>query len=56
MKIGVLAFVTEQSGEAGIIARRAEVLGFKSFWVPEHLIIHVQYTPVIRVLLTGKFH
>lgn len=33
MQIGVLAFLTEQSGEPGAIAHEAENLGFGSFWV-----------------------
>ena len=36
MQIGVLAFLTEQSGEPGAIAQEAERLGFESFWVAEH--------------------
>lgn len=39
MQIGVLAFLTEQSGEPGNLAHEAERLGFESFWVAEHLVI-----------------
>ncbi len=39
MQIGVLAFLTEQSGEPGMLAQEAERLGLESFWVAEHLII-----------------
>lgn len=44
MHIGVLAFLTEQSGQPGSIAREAEHLGFESFWVAEHLVIPSHYT------------
>ena len=44
MHIGVLAFLTEQSGEPGAAARTAEDLGFESFWVAEHLVIPSHYT------------
>jgi probable F420-dependent oxidoreductase len=44
MKIGVLAFLTEQSGNPGAIAREAENLGFESFWVAEHMVMPSQYT------------
>ena len=44
MQIGVLAFLTEQSGEPGAIAQEAERLGFESFWVAEHLVIPTHST------------
>ena len=44
MNIGVLAFLTEQSGAPGAIAREAENLGFESFWVAEHLVMPSHYT------------
>jgi probable F420-dependent oxidoreductase len=44
MKIGVLAFLTEQSGNPGAIAREAESLGFESFWVAEHMVMPSHYT------------
>ncbi len=44
MKIGVLAFLTEQSGNPGAIARKAEELGCESFWVAEHLVMPTHYT------------
>jgi probable F420-dependent oxidoreductase len=44
MKIGVLAFLTEQSGNPGSIAREAENLGFESFWVAEHMVMPSHYT------------
>jgi probable F420-dependent oxidoreductase len=44
MNIGVLAFLTEQSGNPGGIAREAENLGFESFWVAEHMVMPSHYT------------
>ncbi len=44
MKIGVLAFLTEKSGDPGAIAREAESVGFESFFVAEHLVMPSQYT------------
>jgi len=43
MKIGVLAFITETSIDTMTFARKAESLGFDSFYLPEHPII-----PVVR--------
>jgi hypothetical protein len=43
MKIGVLAFITETSIDTMTFARKAESLGFDSFFLPEHPII-----PVVR--------
>ena len=39
MKIGVWIFATDYSVDPGVLAQRAEELGFASFWVPEHAII-----------------
>jgi probable F420-dependent oxidoreductase len=44
VKIGVLAFLTEQSGNPGAIAREAENLGFESFWVAEHMVMPTSYS------------
>ncbi len=44
MKIGVLTFLTEKSGEPGAIAREAENVGFESFFVAEHLVMPSHYT------------
>jgi probable F420-dependent oxidoreductase len=44
MKIGVLAFLTEQSGNPGAIAAEAERLGFDSFWVAEHMVMPTRYS------------
>jgi probable F420-dependent oxidoreductase len=39
MNIGFLMIATKQSGDLAAIARRAEEIGFDSFWIPEHPII-----------------
>ena len=44
MKIGVLTFLTDHSGNPGAIAREAENLGFESFYVAEHLAVPTTYT------------
>ena len=44
MKIGIGAFLTEQSGNPGAIALAAERAGFESFWVAEHLAIPASYS------------
>jgi probable F420-dependent oxidoreductase len=41
MKIGVEAFITDSSIDPGAFAKRAEELGFESFFLPEHPIIPV---------------
>jgi probable F420-dependent oxidoreductase len=41
MKIGVFLLASAQSADPAIVARRAEELGFSSFWVPEHPILPV---------------
>jgi probable F420-dependent oxidoreductase len=42
MKIGVFVFQTDDVLDPAVLAKRAEALGFESFWVPEHPIIPVQ--------------
>jgi probable F420-dependent oxidoreductase len=54
MKIGVLAFMTEQSGEPGAIARTAEQLGFESFFVAEHLCLPTNYSTYYPRSKDGK--
>jgi len=44
MKIGVFMFETEYSADPAVLAKKAEELGFDSFWVPEHPLIPVKYT------------
>lgn len=44
MKIGVFVFATEYSVDPTVLAKKAEELGFESFWVPEHPVIPIKYT------------
>ena len=42
MKIGIFVLATGYSVDIAILAKRAEELGFESFWVPEHVVIPVK--------------
>jgi len=42
MKVGIFVFHTDTSLDPATLAKRAEELGFASFWVPEHAIIPSQ--------------
>jgi probable F420-dependent oxidoreductase len=44
MKVGVFLLASEQSADPALVAKKAEELGFASFWVPEHAILPVHYT------------
>ena len=44
IKIGMFVFETGYSLDTALLAKRAEELGFESFWVPEHPIIPVETT------------
>ena len=39
MDIGIFVFESDSSADPAVLARRAEELGFESFWVPEHPVI-----------------
>jgi len=41
MEIGVFMLPSEQSADPAVVAKRAEEVGFASFWVPEHPILPV---------------
>ena len=43
MKVGLLAFITDQTAGPAAVARKAEELGFESLWLPEHPIIPVEH-------------
>ena len=47
MRIGVAIFPTDYSVDVAVLARRAEEMGFDSFWLPEH--------PVIPAVTTSPF-
>jgi probable F420-dependent oxidoreductase len=42
MHIGICVFATADSLDPAVLAKKAEELGFESFWVPEHPIMPVQ--------------
>jgi probable F420-dependent oxidoreductase len=44
MEIGVFLLPSEQSADPAVVAKKAEELGFASFWVPEHAVLPVQYS------------
>jgi len=44
MKVGVFILASEQAADPAVVAKKAEDLGFASFWVPEHAILPVNYT------------
>ena len=44
MKIGIFVYESAESLDTAVLAKRAEELGFESFWVPEHGIIPVKTT------------
>lgn len=43
MKVGLLAFITDQTAGPALVAHKAEALGFDSLWLPEHPIIPVRH-------------
>jgi probable F420-dependent oxidoreductase len=45
MKIGILAYINENTAPADTVARQCEELGFESFWVPEHPIMSASFKP-----------
>ena len=44
MEIGVSAFISSESMDVAAMAQKAEEVGFRSFWLPEHAIIPVHTT------------
>ena len=44
MDVGIFVFESDTSTDPAVLARRAEELGFESFWVPEHPVLPVQTT------------
>jgi probable F420-dependent oxidoreductase len=45
VKIGILAYINENTARADLVARRCEELGFESIWLPEHPIMSASFTP-----------
>jgi probable F420-dependent oxidoreductase len=48
MKIGVFVFQTDNVLDPAVLAKKAEELGFESFWTPEHPIIPVKTSSPYR--------
>jgi probable F420-dependent oxidoreductase len=48
MRIGVFAFQTDDVLDPAVLAKKAEELGFESFWVPEHPIIPLRASSPYR--------
>lgn len=44
MKVGIFVFATDRTIDVAVLAKKAEELGFESFWLPEHPIIPVDTT------------
>lgn len=44
MKVGVFLLTADPNTDPAVVAKRAEELGFASFWVPEHPIIPIQFS------------
>ena len=53
MDIGIFVFQTGSSLDPAVLAKRAEELGFESFWVPEHGIIPLEATAVTSTFPDG---
>jgi len=45
VKIGILAYINENTAPADAVARRCEDLGFESIWLPEHPIMSASFRP-----------
>jgi probable F420-dependent oxidoreductase len=45
VKIGILAYIKENTAPADVVARRCEELGFESIWLPEHPIMSASFRP-----------
>ena len=41
MDIGVSTAISSDSVDVAVLAKKAESLGFESFWLPEHTIVPV---------------
>jgi probable F420-dependent oxidoreductase len=45
VKVGILAYLNENTAPADAVARQCEQLGFESIWLPEHPIMSAGFTP-----------
>ena len=53
MEIGIFVFQTGSSMDPSVLAKRAEELGFESFWVPETVIMPIDTSSPNRTTSTG---
>lgn len=44
MKVGVFSILPNREADPAIVAKKAEELGFDSYWVPDHTILPVQFS------------
>lgn len=44
MKVGVFSILPDAQADPAIVAKHAEDLGFASYWVPDHIILPVNYS------------
>lgn len=54
MQIGFCMFATPQTAAPAVVARKAEEVGFESFWLPEHPIVPVHYQTHYELTADGK--
>ncbi|MGR8950239.1 MAG: TIGR03619 family F420-dependent LLM class oxidoreductase [Gammaproteobacteria bacterium] len=43
MKVGIFSILADAEADPAIVAKHAEDLGFSSYWVPDHIILPVEY-------------
>ncbi len=44
MKVGIFSILPDQEADPAIVAKHAEDLGFSSYWVPDHIMLPVEYS------------
>ncbi len=54
MKIGVSGVASSRHGDIGVLARKAESLGFESIWLPEHPVVPVNHNTKYRGTADGS--
>ncbi len=54
MRIDLFMFTTPDSVAPAFVARKAEAVGFESFWLPEHPVVPIQYQTAYAWTADGK--
>ena len=54
MEIGVSGVASSRHGDIGVLAKKAEDLGFESIWLPEHPVIPVNHNTKYRGSADGS--